>query len=539
MNSEGNAAVRPMSGGSIRWLAYAIVVLVPLLMAAAGWRLCPPMLNPDSAMGFYVWEAREAGGSWNCLCTPDPANIAIDHDEFLSWWSPGQYQLPGLLRLLGFTWGHVVLLTALAGCWIEVLGCWRLARATGAGPEACAWFCLASTLQWHTLFSFGHFRGGDVILNAAAPWMLLWAWQVRFRPGWFLASIPVMLAGGLYLKLSAMLLVAPLLLAAGLANGWRLHRRLLLLGFWAVASGLLAAATWMAVQKGYLSRGPTPDAASAWNREAFSPVAFAILSPWLAATGAGNLIGRIYWWLGWNVDSLWLTGGWIVAPVAVAAWWWTGRCFLRPLAEPFRTGLIIFVGTSIVLFALLFFRHSAVGVDDRYMRPTATVLLLALAMNAESVTPMRRRLAVIGLTAIVLFGLGSAVQRCVSLARMHSCGREDVTQQCLSAATIARFARLDSQGDPRSMLIYVPWAGIGLEIRRQRALITDDLSISRQHHWQGRVPALVVSVPDVMESDGRGALARSQFADYRAAEWHGEHCAGWWFWTAGNLALKP
>jgi hypothetical protein len=122
---------------------------------------------------------------------------------------------------------------------------------------------------------------------------------------------------------------------------------------------------------------------------------------------------------------------------------------------------------------------------------------------------------------------------------MHSRGREDVTQQCLSAAAIARFGRLDSQGAPRSMLIYVPWAGIGLEIRRQRALITDDLDISRQHRWQGRVPILIVTVPDVMEADGRGTLVRSQFSDYRADEWHCEHYAGWWFWTARDRAPMP
>lgn len=95
---------------------------------------------------------------------------------------------------------------------------------------------------------------------------------------------------------------------------------------------------------------------------------------------------------------------------------------------------------------------------------------------------------------------------------------------------------LDAQGAPRSVLIYVPIPVVGMEIRRQRLLLTDDFTIRREHRWQGRVPVLVMAVPDVMENDGRAARARSQFANYRADEWQGEHLAGWWFWTVREPA---
>ncbi len=528
------SALNPALPGAASWRSLALIVLVPLLLTVAGWKFCLPMLNPDSAMGFFTWESRAAGGPWNCYQNVEPSDITRDRNEFLTWWSPGQYELPGLWRTLGFSWGHVILLTTLASCWIEACGCWYLARALGAGACAAAWFCAASILEWHTLFQFGHFRGGDALLGAATPWMLLGAWQVRARPWWFLAGIPVILAGGLYLKLSAILLTAPLLAAVGLANAWELRRRPQILGLWLVAAGLVAAGTWYLIQKDFISRGSSPGAGGGVAGEIFSPIVFSTLSPWLAASGAGNALGRIYFWRGRDIDDLWRTGGWLLMPFALAIWWWVGRWLAKPLSSRQRYALFMIVGGSVVLLSLLFVRGSTIGADDRYMRPTATVLLLALALSVEHADRARRNLAMLALTLIALFGLGSALQRSAALARMPGRGREDIAQQHLSPEAIAKLAEIDAQGVPRSALVYVPWPGIGLELRRQRRLLCDDLTIFRHYHWQGRVPLLIVAVSDAMESDGRAAQVRAEFADYDAREWTSVHVPGWWFWTASS-----
>jgi len=533
--------VNPSSAGTpnrtIALLPWISAALVPLLIVLVSWNRCPPMLNADSAVGFYVWEAHEAGGPWNCYRDVDPANITRDMSLFLTWWSPGQYELPGLWRLLGFSWGHVMLLSTLSGCWVGAAGCWFLARGIGVGRRAAAWFMAASTLQWHTLFSFGHFRGGDVLLGAATPWMILWAWRVRSSPGLFLAGIPLLLVGGLYLKLSAVLLVFPLLLTAGLANAWALRQRLTVLGAWALAAIALVCGTWMAIKIGFLDRGANPG--SGEGRGIFSPVAFAVLSPWLSATGAGSLLGHIWWWLGRDVDEIWLMGGWVVAPLALAMWWWPGRWLLRPLARPQQIAMILLLGFSIAMFSALFIRGASIGVDDRFMRPTATVLLLAFALSLEDTAPRRRQLGALALAAIAIFGTAAAAQRCISLARMNAKGREDTTQQHLTQPTLAKLAAIDARGAPNSILIYLPIPILGLEIRRQRTLITDDFTIRREHHWRGRVPELLMAMPDDMEADGRATRIRGEFADYDAAEWRGEHIAGWWFWSATTPKLAP
>lgn len=519
------------SGALSARVAWFLVVAVPLAIVFAGWRWSPPLLNPDSAMGFYAWEAREAGGPWNSYREIDDSDISRDQYIFLTWWSPGQYQIPGIFREFGFSWGHVILLSTLACAWVAAVGSYGLAREFGVSPDASAWFAAVSTLQWHTLFSFGHFRGGDVVIGAFAPWALWLAWRVRQRSAWYLASIPLLLAGGLYLKLSAILFIAPVIAAAGLSNLIHLRGRPLVLMGWGLAAAALGLATWYLIQSQFLARGPNPGETGE-GRGVFGPVMFAVLSPWLAATGANNLVGRVLWWLGQDGEAFWLESGWVAALLAVVAWAGAGRWLFRSVPVQVRRAFLVVLGLSILVYASFFFRGSPIGIDDRYMRQTATLLLLALAFVLDDPARSRRRIAAVAMVLIAAFGVASAAQRSALIARLQGRGAEDITQQQMTAPVLARLAALDAAGAPRSTLIYVPEPQAGIEIRRQRALITDDSSIERRRRWQGRVPLVVLAMPEAMERDGRAERVRSQFVDYRTDEWRSEQVDNWWFWTA-------
>ena len=514
----------------VRWLIL-LALLVPLGLALLGWRLAPPMLNPDSAMGFLAWEAHAAGAPWNTLRAPDPAHLARDRDEFLTWWSPGQHDLTGPWRRFGANWGQAIVLTTVVACWIQLAGCWQLARSLGGSRAAAAWLGAASVLQWHSLFSFGHFRGGDVLLGAATPWMVAVIWRVRARPVWYLAVIPVLIWGGQYLKLSAILLTGPLLLAGGLGHLWSLRRRPAFAVTWSVTAAALAAGSWWLFQIAFLNRGPTPGAGGSLSGDPLSLVAYAAAAPWLAATGFGSLVGHLYWWLGRDVDGLWRTGGWFVAPLTAGVWWLTARRLFPLLGGKARHGAIVVLGTGCAILALLYLRGAPVGLDDRYMRPTAVVLLLALALAVDSRPANRSWLPQLALGAIAVFGVGCAVQRTIALLQHASRGREGIIQQHLTPRAIAHLAEIDAAGAPRSKLIYVPFAGLAFEIRRQRVIVADDLGVERQHLWHGRVPELIVALPDVMEQDGRGARVRARYADYRPDEWTSERQGGWYFWS--------
>lgn len=168
------------------------------------------------------------------------------------------------------------------------------------------------------------------------------------------------------------------------------------------------------------------------------------------------------------------------------------------------------------------------------MRPTGTPLLIALALALDR-APARTAAACRGLLlAIALFGVGSATQRTWSLSRMPQVSSEGIVQQHLTPEAISHLREITQSGAPESKLIYVPFAGIGIEVLRQRSLVTDDIVSARLNRWEGRVKELIAAFPDAMEKSGQARRVREQFASYRADEWRSELHGGWWFWHVGS-----
>ena len=531
----------PSASSRAGQLTFFVVVLVPLLAATAGWFVSPPILNPDSASGFAIWESARHGAPWNSVLIPESADISRDRAVFVTWWSPGQYVVPGWWRYAGFSWGQAMLLTTLFGLWIQAGGCWWLARSVGLTSTAAAWLTLAATLQWHSLQQFGHFRGGEVLIEAAAPWLLGIAWTLRRHPVTTLAVFPLLVAGSLWLKLSALLLLVPVLGGLALIHGWPFRDRPQARLVWSLAFVALAAVTWWGLHTIFFGRGPTPATGPANVEQRSALAAFSIFSPWLAATGLGSLVGRISWWLGVDGETFWRTNAWPTFAAGAAAWWAGWYRWIRPLEAPLRRAVMWVLVANVILLAVLYVRGSSISLEDRHLRPVATLLLLAGAVAAtQASTPRARRLSQAALVLIAAFGVGAAVQRGFAMARMDSRGTAGYCQQQFSAAAIAHLNRLDRSVPDRQALIYFPSTEIAFEISRQRRLGTDDISRDlatvRAHRWHGRVPRLIVVVRNDMQLDGRVAAVRAAFADYPAGVWRSEAVGGWWFWIADQPA---
>jgi hypothetical protein len=187
---------------------------------------------------------------------------------------------------------------------------------------------------------------------------------------------------------------------------------------------------------------------------------------------------------------------------------------------------------GVILFVLVLLRGSAVALEDRFLRPTAVALLLALAFTLDHPGRTRALLIPIALLCIAGFGMMSAAQRTTGLLHLQSRGHSGLAQHDLDPAALRELSQLDRAPSPHSRLVYVPFPGAALELPRQRVLVTDDFMFERAHRWQGRVPELIAALPATMEQDGRGARIRRRFVDYSPAEWQATRAGDWYFWTA-------
>src|SRR5262245_55844221 len=81
-------------GRTVPELAMYLPSLVPVIFFLVSLYIRPTM-NPDVGVGFLAFRDMLVGGPFNGITQPDPANIANDTVTFISWWSPGQYLVPG------------------------------------------------------------------------------------------------------------------------------------------------------------------------------------------------------------------------------------------------------------------------------------------------------------------------------------------------------------------------------------------------------------------------------------------------------------
>ena len=58
------------------WLSFAF--LIPAVVASIAWHWGRPWIVSDTATGLLAWKSWQAGGPWNCVLEPSPADLARD-----------------------------------------------------------------------------------------------------------------------------------------------------------------------------------------------------------------------------------------------------------------------------------------------------------------------------------------------------------------------------------------------------------------------------------------------------------------------------
>jgi hypothetical protein len=165
------------------------------------------------------------GGAFNNVIAPDPNDIASDIRTFLSWWSPGQYLVPGALIRLGMDHELAVSLTALVSIVIGVIGWAQVARSFAVTPFVMIVFLCGLVAFRYGTFPFQMYQGGEVLLLAAAPWCLYWLRQAIDRRPIACFAISLLCFTLLFIaKLTGLVVFAANVLAISLAELTRQRR---------------------------------------------------------------------------------------------------------------------------------------------------------------------------------------------------------------------------------------------------------------------------------------------------------------------------
>jgi hypothetical protein len=522
----------------------AVLILIHLAFFATGLVL-RPKVDSDASSGMLVWRAMERGARWNNAFEPDPKNIAEDRQEYLTWWSPGQYLAVGPLHGLGASWGVAIVTATLVCSLCGLFGYWWLYLSLGFSQACSAWSALILSVAWHVTRNYGEFSGGELPLFAVAPWLV--GLIVRLRPisYWSIIPFAVIYWVGAMTKLSFCVTAAAVLAGVCCVELFPAPSLRRLAALAAVAAAMMLAAhllLWIT----FLRHGANPGSMETHGQPWWYVLPAVLVLPPGSVLGLGSLLERIFLFPGHAI----LAGQaslapilWAFVPAIAVAFWALARHSL--LSNSYKSLMLGVAGTYAVILGALIIAGAPISMEDRQFFPVGALLLpsyVELArLGASWAWKWAARMA---LTLACLYGLIALVVHARQLSRTANVGRAGFTQHIISPQAMSVLHSLDDQDGKTATgtLIYVPSPEISFELSRTRVLSTFDLALSpaelRLRNRLGRVPLLVILSNPVLEFGGRDEIVRRSFSDYSPSEWKRRIVGEWTFYYQGAWPLN-
>jgi hypothetical protein len=486
--------------------------------------LVPPSMYSDSGFGFLAWRGTLLGAT-NSIISPDPNNIAHDITVFLTTWSPGQYLIPGALSsLFRVPLGIAITITVALSLVSALTGWMTIVRAfaprTGA---ALLVVMLISSFRYSTL-PFGIYDGGEILLQAATPWLILAAYRIpgmKAVPAAFLAASAVLLA--FLAKLTGLIVVGSALLAAS-AVAFTFRRRITN-GMVGGALGALAAVAIIYIA--FLSRGWTAVAVTNWSLPLRS-IAFASLAPWVAGISWTDLMAWIFLNPGRPVlhspTALAVFMFPITALVAILIWSWVPATIEGKWLKLFA---VMFYGITALTFIFLFIHGADISLDERHFRSAGTLLFLCALMSALGAEASRWTkglfIALCGIMAI--YGLTSFSFRALTMAKGQFLDRASWTNQLIVDAAAIEFAREAYRREGRGALFVLPSPEIAAALPISARVLALHLDFTPESdiaklRYAGRVPGHVfVLMQNTIGDTAKGRALLNAFKSYDTSIW--------------------
>ena len=384
----------------------------------------------DSGWGFLAWRGTLLGHP-NFAFAPDPANIARDNMGFMSTWSPGQYLIPGLVSFLGVPIGVAIVITVAAASITSVFGWLRVVAAIApqTASSGVVLVLLLETFRYATL-PFGIYDGGEILIQAATPWIVLAAFRIPQLD----TLNAALLAGGTALlaflaKLSGLIVAGAAFGAVGMLVLFSTHR--INKGLMGGMCGVLIA--FATIYVFFISRGWTAADGGGWSLRV-NQIATAIVFPWLAGVSWTDFMD----WILLNPSHPLVNNSdarvWLVLPFASAASLfilsWHPKTLL---VATFRNFAITYYLITTLVFIALFSHNAAISLEERHFRPAGMLFLICgYIYVAVDHPPNWVRYAIVSICCFMSFyGLASFASHLVTSTRGHSLDRPTWTQQTI------------------------------------------------------------------------------------------------------------
>jgi hypothetical protein len=503
----------------------ALIATLIVIYTVCAW-IVGPSMYADQGKGFLALRYWLQGGPFNVYPVPDPADIARDQPFFVGWWSPGQYLVPGVFKVMGLDLGHSMTIVLFLSSVSAFVGLYHLYRQWNFPLLSIAVTFLVFVTGRLFTHQFDIYGGGEVILTAISPWWFLLLLRMRnFSP---LGAEACVLAGAIVLtvaKLSGLVLVLASVAALELDDLWSTRR-----WRWARWTAMGAALAVFAglFQFFWLSRGEAPTSTDALGlsvERGMTHFISSVVACFTNVLSLGDFAVAVAARPGHvliAVDGTYQIYLALAIPVLLVAYVVTKQA-ARSRPDYVRFAALLAVVYCIGM-AMIYLRGSEISLEDRHFRQVGMVLAIGVV---HAVMQWRRpsMLAAVAFALVLsAYGVGSWAYK-LHTNMISAKGDEGFRHMFLKQDELDFIhAKIDTPVKGSSLVV-VQAAEMQLEFHHRRTFeipapyIPLDV-IPRRIRYHGQVDHIGVLMKNVMVRDGKADAILAGFKDYALDRWN-------------------
>lgn len=503
---------------SQRLVSTAVILLLLLYVSVS--LAVPSDLFWDSGYGFLIWQSMLKGACFNCLGLPNEGNIAENAYPFIAAWSPGQYLVPGAFTYFGLSLDKAIDVTVALFSLVGLAGYFYVFNSVGFSRQVSAISCLVVAATRGFTVHFNTYHGGEILLFALTPWVILVAIRLRELPllSWPLFIILFLL--GIFFKLSFTIVVLAILTFLTL---WRLIESKS--PYKTIQISLKAAMVFLSFYSIFyalfLSKGTNPSQIKGIE-PGYYPFLYSVITPVTSALSIGDMTMHVlkfsrlalvdsHYDIWWVFILLLLPAGFLLAGV------------IREGRLGYNALLLGFWATYFCVFSVLYMGGVGISYEERHFRPVGLIVVPGIvSLILKTQWKNGARVALLALvTCSCLYGFGSFIKR-ANRNNLSSIGAENLSHLTVSPAVLKEIHAIDEQADGTD-IICVPSPDLALDIRRARSLIApadiESVEVVSARRYYGKAKRLFVFLPNKLVDSGIASIFLSCFKSYTKDEW--------------------
>jgi hypothetical protein len=523
-----NTKSSPNQNGGYTYLVIIFLIFLILLAHSS----IPLSIGSDQANGFIAWKSYVSGSPFNYIKTPCTNSITSDCYQWLSWWSPGQYTIPGIVSIISNlnianSTLLVIYIFSISGC----LGFYKLFRHFQFTQFEATISILIICSQRYFLLPFTVYNGGEILLFGFSPWAILLFDFWFDRKNFFLLIMLSII--GIFLKLTFFISFLGILLYLNNKNAKSFNifiytkNTLNNTSFFIKSTLILAITIAVILINNNLGRGLTPSQVNNFcptSMDIFIPIS----APIVSAFCIDDLLTKFF---NFNIPG----SGWYSVD---------GMNFDYPEIFYFSLSMVMLIFLSLIkykkisipsnylnlffslfmvhtmLFIYLYTNNASISFESRHFRILG---VLFIPLFVRSIIQYRNYKLIISLSILIVslfssYGVWGFIHRKQYLASNISKSNFGFSNPEIPNSTIDVLRKLDSPTSKNDKLFYCSSANLALEVENNRVIYYDDDftpdELINNRKIIGKVNHLYIVIPNKFELNKKASLIKKSFLNY-------------------------